>query len=349
MRTDQISRTPASTLAIAFDQQFAKSGLVSAGFGFQRGQGAPEIYVGGTQNQWDAAPVSIDAAWHIGSITKTFTAALACMLAQDGLIDLDVPVVSHLAGDAADMHPSWQNITLSQLLSHRAGMRPNPSRAEMQALYDGALSETQFLSSCWHLPLPGTSGVFQYSNIGYIFAAYVLEVAAGKSWKDLMSSRIVGPLGLSSFGIGPPDRLCGHRSFLGVFKRPVPAGAREADNPPMFTPAGRMHLSIADMLTWGRFLLSAQRAETPLLQGASVQRMMDTSGGDYGVGLMRFQIPGTDYTAWGHDGSNRLWYGLLAIIPERDAVGFVISGEGRINKVAKLGVAMLDMALSANA
>jgi hypothetical protein len=40
---------------------------------------------------------------------------------------------------------------------------------------------------------------------------------------------------------------------------------------------------------------------------------------------------------------------FLAIIPERDAVGFVINGEGRINKVAKLGVALLDTALSAKA
>nr|WP_255698693.1 serine hydrolase domain-containing protein [Yoonia sp. I 8.24] len=323
--------------------------MVSAGFGFQQGDDAPQIYVGGTHSTADATPVSVDAAWHIGSITKTFTAALAFMLAQDGLIDLDAPVIAYLSDDAADMDPSWREITLTQVLSHKAGLRPNPDRASMRALYNEALNHYQFLSACWRAPLPPKPGTFRYSNIGYIFAAHVLEAVSGQSWEDLLRNRIVAPLGLASVGIGPPSDLCGHRSFLGLFRRPVAPDARMADNPPLFSPAGRMHLSIPDMLIWGRFLLTAQRGETDLLEATSVQRMMDTGDGDYGAGLMRFQIPGTDYVAWGHDGSNRLWYGLLALVPEKDAVAFVISGEGRINKVAKLGVALLDTALAVKA
>ncbi len=336
-------------LAKAFDQSFAQSGLVSAGFGFQQGNDAPQIYVGGTQSTIDATPVSLGAAWHIGSITKTFTAVLAFMLSQDGLIDLDAPVIEYLPANAADMDPSWREITLAQVLSHRAGLRPNPDRTSMGALYDGALDQYQFLSACWRAPLHQNPGTFLYSNIGYIFAAHVLEAVSGQSWEDLLRDRIIAPLGLTSFGIGPPADICGHRSVLGLFKRPVAPDARMADNPALFSPAGRMHLSIPDMMIWGRFLLTAQRGETALLQASSVQRMMDTGDGDYGAGLMRFQIPGTGHIAWGHDGSNRLWYGLLALVPEKDAVAFVISGEGRVNKVAKLGVALLDSALAVKA
>ncbi|SFR45730.1 CubicO group peptidase, beta-lactamase class C family [Yoonia tamlensis] len=336
-----------SPLGRAFEQQFSQSNLVSGGFGFQCGGGAPEIYVGGTKSRTDLTPVPVDAAWHIGSITKTFTAALVLMLAQDGQIDIDAPVATYF--DAENMHSDWRALTLAQVLGHRAGIQPNPNRADMLALYAGKQDRHQLLSAQWRAPLPGKPGAFQYSNIGYIFAAYVIETVTGQSWEDLLRARIINPLGLSSFGIGPPAGLRGHRSALGLFKRPVAPQAPRADNPPVFTPAGRMHLSIADMLTWGRFLLSAEQGDNAQLARAHMQRMTDTLGGDYGMGLMRFGIPGTGQMAWGHDGSNRLWYGLLAIVPAQNAVGFVISGEGRMRKVAKLGIALMAQALNAKA
>ena len=64
------------------------------------------------------SPVADDTAFAVGSVSKTYTAALILSLAGDGTIDLDAPAATLPARDAA----STQRITVRMLLDHTSGL-----------------------------------------------------------------------------------------------------------------------------------------------------------------------------------------------------------------------------------
>ena len=63
-----------------------------------------------------ATEVTDDTAFAIGSVSKTYTAALILALARDGLIDVDAPAATYLAGLPLD-----PKITVRMLLNHTSG------------------------------------------------------------------------------------------------------------------------------------------------------------------------------------------------------------------------------------
>jgi D-alanyl-D-alanine carboxypeptidase len=65
------------------------------------------------------ANVGADTAFPIGSVTKQFTATAIMLLVEAGKLDLDQPIRQYLS----DLSPSWQPLTLRQLLRHLGPFR----------------------------------------------------------------------------------------------------------------------------------------------------------------------------------------------------------------------------------
>ena len=107
-----------------------------------------------------------------------------------------------------------------------------------------------------------------------------------------------------------------------------------SDNPSWFGPAGTVHMSIKDLLVFGRAHLMATRGNLPSFLSKQVSfRMLSPISNDYGLGWVI-----QDKTAW-HNGSNTLWYALLIIDPISDTV-FVAAQNAmtRRNQFDALGV-----------
>ncbi|MDT7597917.1 MAG: hypothetical protein QOJ06_3463, partial [Pseudonocardiales bacterium] len=68
-------------------------------------------------------PVDRDAAFPIGSVSKTFTATLAMILVADGDLELDAPLGEHVP----ELGSLGDKLTLRQLLSHTGGLADGPS------------------------------------------------------------------------------------------------------------------------------------------------------------------------------------------------------------------------------
>lgn len=278
----------------------------------------PRVEVSGPVHKASTAMVSPDAAWHIGSITKSFTATLVMQQVDRGVLDLDASIAIYLPDDAATMDPSWQALTLRQLLSHTAGVPANAGlRAmRMRGADDLHTVRRAVLASLWETPV--TSGSYSYSNIGYVLAGYVLETVTGQTWEDLVRQKIATPLNLTSLGFGAPTgagTAWGHRNWI-VRKTPVDPATKGADNPPWIGPAGTIHLNLADLITWGHAHLAACRGETPdFLSAAACQEMQVVNQDSYGLGWVVMD----DERYW-HNGSNTMWYAVLSIDPARDRV-----------------------------
>src|SRR5688572_25001942 len=77
---------------------------------------------GHTSVEPGAVDISPDTVFAIGSLTKVITATVAMCLVEQGVLDLDQPVVEALPGFAfSDAVPGWR-VTLRHILSHTSGL-----------------------------------------------------------------------------------------------------------------------------------------------------------------------------------------------------------------------------------
>lgn len=342
--------TAISAAEAAFARRFATGHFPAWTMAAQKGAGAPLVMTAGTVSVDDPTPVPDDAQWHIGSITKTFTATLVMMLLEERRLSLDdtlgALLDAHLPDLAAITHADWRDATLRQMLSHRAGLPPNPTRAQMMARPTAEALLPQVLAE----PRRGKVGKFAYSNISYMLAGQIAAAVGGAPWWSQIQTRIAAPLGLTSLGLAAPSPVLGHRRR---WFRPLPVPPAEpwSDNPPAFDAAGRMHASARDMLTFGRFLLDAQAGRSALLSAESFAAMQPTGARPpYGAGLARFRMAKTGWTVLGHDGSNTMWEAFFGIVPERDMVLFTCAsarGPMRLIRGATLVAAALEVGVGA--
>jgi hypothetical protein len=107
--------------------------------------------------------------------------------------------------------------------------------------------------------------------------------------------------------------------------RAYPPGGAVTDNPAVLGPAGRVHISLSDLLVYG----GVHRDRTSYLQPAGWD-MLHTPpfGGDYAMGLVRR----SDGSLW-HNGSNTLFYAELLIDPAGGGVAAAAANSGALERV----------------
>jgi D-alanyl-D-alanine carboxypeptidase len=131
------------------------------------------------------ANVGADTAFPIGSVTKQFTATAIMLLVEAGKLDLDQPIRQYLS----DLSPSWQPLTLRQLLSHTSGLSETYDWGKVKNPKD----ILKFGNPTLDFP-PGES--WSYSNTGFLIAGQIIEAVSGQSYQDFMRDRIFQPLGM---------------------------------------------------------------------------------------------------------------------------------------------------------
>ncbi len=339
----------AAILRAAFEA--AQAPGFALALGFARADGAPEVLAGGPRHRGSAEEIGPDARWHIGSITKSFTATLIVRMAEDGALSLDAPIGTYLGGYAGEMHPDWRGVTLRALLSHTAGLPPNPPRRSLRAPESDDPSEDRraVLRAMWGEPPSGTWGAFEYSNTGYMLAGLVAEQVAGAPWQALVTERLLTPLALSSAGFGAPKGTgdpFGHTRIFGIARKADPSRGR-ADNPAWMGPAGTLHMSLGDLLTWGQSHLRAcAGADLPGLPGAAGCREMHRAGaGGYGLGWVLGKGPDGAQVIW-HNGSNTMWHAIVMLLPEHDLVVAAAANVAQGARVEAAARALADALLA---
>jgi CubicO group peptidase (beta-lactamase class C family) len=136
-------------------------------------------------------PASADTIYQSGSVGKQFTAAAILLLAEDGKLSLD----DRLAKFFPDGPPSWQRITVRQLLSHTSGIKDYSDEYDLRSDY----TEEKQLEIAKKIPLdfePGTQ--WSYSNTGYLILGILTSRLAGKHWSEFLKERVFTPLGMTT-------------------------------------------------------------------------------------------------------------------------------------------------------
>ncbi|MEM8986520.1 MAG: serine hydrolase domain-containing protein [Pseudomonadota bacterium] len=345
-----MSYDEAAKIHSAFEAAGSKTRPFALAAAFARGQDAPEISVSGPINRRSAEPVGLNAKWHIGSISKSFTSALVMQCVERGQLDLDAAVGDVLGPYARELHRDWANATLRQLLSHSAGLAGGVPISKLRAPNAASAAEARIsvLRKLWTAPTPGRPGKFKYSNFGYMFAGVVLEQAMGKAWEDLVFESLTRPLGLGSAGLYAPTSdgdPWGHHGYV-FSKRPVSPDHPKSDLPWAVGPAGLLHMSLADLIKWGQINLSTAKGGqfANFLSPESCRAMQSPVADSYGLGWIAEPARrGNPAIVW-HNGSNLLWTVILMMVPEQNLTLAVATNRFavfRINALARKLLAAL--------
>ena len=200
-----------------------------------------------------------DTQYRIASITKTFTAAAVMRLRDEGALALGDPL-SRFLPDVGGA------VTLTQLLSHHAGLAREPPGEVWESLEFPSREELLArLGEAEHVLPPGER--WHYSNLAYGVLGEVVARCAGVPYEQFVEERLLRPLGLerTTWRAFPP-------AARGYLVEPYTDTARPEPDVDLRgkASAGQLWSTTGDLARWGAFLADP---DPKILRPETVQEM----------------------------------------------------------------------------
>jgi CubicO group peptidase (beta-lactamase class C family) len=286
-------------------------------------------------------PVTPDTLFRLGSTTKMFTGLAAALLEEEGRLTMAAPIRT-VARDLAD---AVGTLTMHGLLSHTAGVIQEGAGDGSHD--DAALARRVRGWDARQIFAP-PGDVYSYSSPGYWLAGYVIEVADGKPFADVLADRIFTPAGMSRTTFRPLLALTypmalDHRVVKGIAEvvRPYPDDVST-------WPGGSMFSSARDLARFATAFVDGGRVDSRTVLSPSAittlsTRKADSLGGcGYTYGLADCEVRGvrtlSHYGFRGGSGS------IVRVIPSRRAAIVILANRGG-GIMARTEQAVLDMLL----
>jgi D-alanyl-D-alanine carboxypeptidase len=270
---------------------------------------------------------SIEDHFRIGSISKTFGAAVILQLVDEGLLAID-DTVADADPELAERFPEVAEVPVRDLLGMTSGIEDymNVKNSAVAALTQAPdtqwdpLDLIRFGIDAGVKPV-GTPG---YSTTGYVILQEIAESLTGQPIQELVRERLTEPLGMADtalpynedttlpepFARGYMSPAC-NTELVGDGAEPVADGLDLTNwNASYGQIGGSMHSTLADMGTWAASL----SGNTTLSDELASERLELHDAGlgvfDYGLGIMRAG------TQLGHEGEAIGWEGWAGHDPE---------------------------------
>lgn len=142
--------------------------------------------------------------YYAGSTTKAFTAAAISLLVDNGTVTWKTRVSDLIRDDfvLSDDYATT-HVTLEDMLSHRTGL----PRHDLTLTKSNSNSTTRdAIRQLRNLPMTAEIRTkFQYCNLGFMTAGYIVEQLTSQRLGDFLRSRIWEPLGMSGTFFSPED------------------------------------------------------------------------------------------------------------------------------------------------
>jgi D-alanyl-D-alanine-carboxypeptidase/D-alanyl-D-alanine-endopeptidase len=151
-----------------------------------------------------------DTVFEIGSVTKVFTAVALADMIERGEVALDDPVQKFLPTGARVPERNGKPITLLDLTTHTSGLPSLPTNLELSDMANPYARYTvpQLYTFLNDYKLTRDIGsAFEYSNFGVGLLGHALALRTGKSYEEMVRSRILQPLGMKDTGITLSDSM----------------------------------------------------------------------------------------------------------------------------------------------
>jgi len=242
-------------------------------------------------------PMQRDTIFRIASMTKPVTVAAAMSLIEEGALALTDPVATWLP-ELADMRvlaeprgpvdrtvPAQRHITVEDLMTHRSGLAYMFSvRGPLSDAYrklPRRQDQDRWLAELAALPLVHQPG----QRLTYSHATDVLGIALsrieGKPLSEVLSQRILGPLGMSDTGFNVGT--AGRRRAATMYQldsdttlRDDAMGPAPIVDPPFCTGGAGLWSTVDDYLRFARMLLAGGTLDGVQVLSEESVRLMRT-------------------------------------------------------------------------
>ena len=295
----------------------------------------------GTANPDTGLQVTDDTIFESGSVGKVYTATLVMQLVDEGLIDIDKPIVEYLPELQLADQDARNAITARHLLTHTSGLDGDKMGGPLYGTEDDAIERyIADLGDLNSLQRPG--GYWAYSNAGLVILGRLVEVLRGKSFRAALQDHLFSPAGLvdtTSFTAELPDR------DLAFGTAPGPEGKVRVTSPGglgrAMVPAGGVMSTAKDLAAFGQIHLAGGVAPdgTRILTEESVRAMQEPlvecptriPASHWGLGWFMSLDHGPKVI--GHDGNTGGQTAFLRVIPDEQISVALLTNRDHVNEL----------------
>lgn len=277
-------------------------------------------------------PITVDTILAIGSASKAFTTFAMGTLIDQGKMDWETPVRNYIAWFRLYDSFASERLTPRDLVTHRSGL----PRHDLVWYNNYTASREEFVRRLAHLqPTADLREKFQYNNLMYLTAGYLVEVLTGKKWEDAIRAQVLDPLGMKRTNFSVEDSQKDVDFALPYRERESKIERIPFRNITNVGPAGSINSSVKEMSRWVLVHLNQGKlGDKQIINPQTLQDMhlahMPTGStpaipqvtpADYGLGWMVDTYRG--YRRVHHGGNIDGFSAMVSMIP-REGIGFVV-------------------------
>ncbi|MEO5995694.1 MAG: serine hydrolase domain-containing protein [Chitinophagaceae bacterium] len=279
-----------------------------------------EEYSGFTDPKLKQDTLTAKTAFHLASVSKTFTAMAILKLKEQGKLNLDDTLSKYFKDFP------YPGITIKMLLSHRSGL-PNYLHYFDKYKWDTKKMVTNgdVLRSLYdfHPPLDFASGKhFAYCNTNFVLLALIIETVSGEAYKTYLENTFFRPLQMNDTYVFAPADMSRALPSFEWNNRKFPYEFLD-----VVYGDKNIYSTVRDMLKWDQALYAGRLFTKETLDSAFAPYSFEHQGKrNYGLGWrMTFLDNGKKllyHNGWWH-GSNTVFIRLI----DEDAVIIVLSNK----------------------
>jgi D-alanyl-D-alanine carboxypeptidase len=328
--TQKAPASAPSEIQAALDEWRTSIQSPGASLGIVTEDGTVTVLVSGVSNRTAATPMKTGDLLMAGSVGKTFFAALALRLIEQGRLNLNAPISTYLGTKPwFSRLPNAKDITVRMLMTHTSGLvryEMNPKfTADLRAQPDKSWTPEEELSYLFDATPPFAAGQgWDYSDTNYIVLGMIMEGITGTKVYDEVERWFLKPLMMT--GVVPttnrrvPGLVPGYAGLKDPLGLPdeVMTNGVFVINPQFEWTGGGYATTAGALAQWGHALYTAKaisvRARDLMISEAVPARLGPET--KYGLGvIVRPTTPAGP--AWGHSGFFPGYQTELLHLPER--------------------------------
>lgn len=294
-------------------------------------------------------PATLNDRFHLGSNTKAMTAFIIAKYVEKGKLKWTSKFFDLFPEWRANSKKEYYNITLQELLSHRAGVQPFQGENDpVIPEFKGTKQEKRKQFGKFVLTIDAvendTIQKFTYSNADYTLATLMLEKVTKKSWEQLVEKVFNHDLKLNIKFSFPENQKIkdtwGHR-FENEKLIPVPS------NPGYHLdytePAGDLNITLKEYIKFIQLNLQGLKGQNNYLTAKTYQHL-HKGFENYSLGWYNIYEKGKELST--HSGTAETYYTLVHIDRLKNIAYIIFTNA--YNDDTKQGVRLLMRKLKEN-
>ncbi len=276
-------------------------------------------------------PMTPDTLLAIGSASKAFTTFALGTLSDAGKMEWDKPLRDYIPWFKLADPVLSERLTPRDLVTHRSGL----PRHDLVWYNNYEAKREEFVRRLAYLqPTADLRQRFQYNNLMFLTAGYLVEVLTGQSWEEAIRSLVLTPLDMKRTNFSVDDS-----QKDSDFAQPYLFRNEKLERIPFrkitnMGPAGSINSSVNEMSHWlmvhlnnGKFrdkqiiqAVTLQDMHLPHMPVGSIPSHAEISPADYGLGWLVDVYRGHRRV---HHGGNIDGFSAMVTLLPQDGFGFV--------------------------